>query len=171
MPEPVTLHPRLGRRIFFFCASLFICVIGAGAITSGAGAVGGGCLAIGLYALVFAAPRLFAPHAYETDLDASGFRVHDSFGRVVHDVPWSELEQLRPVTANAPGRPGGDTLVGFKLRTPPARRRWPRRKGVDGVLSDPYDGYDAVVARMKPYIEQAAPVGKPLAGLPDFERF
>jgi hypothetical protein len=161
---PTVLHPRLGRRIALFGCGLVGAVIGIGAITSGAWIPGVAAAALGLWAVVVFGARLFVPHAYETELTADGFRVHDSFGRIVHDVPWGELLRVTPVTANAPLRPGGDTLVGFRVAHP-GHRRLVRHKGVDGVLSDPYAGYEAVVGEMRRYIEAAAP-SRPLAAAP-----
>ena len=61
------------------------------------------------------------------------------------------------MAGNAPLRPGGDTLVGFDLAHPGAARpALLRRKGADGSLSDPYSGYESVVAEMRRYLEAAA---------------
>jgi hypothetical protein len=154
---PTVLRPRLARRIALFACGVFVSAIGIGAITSGAWLPGVVSAVAGLYAVVLFGARLFAPHAYETELTTEGFRVHDSFGRVVYDVPWGEVTRITPLTANAPLRPGGDTLVGFQLAHPRPRPRLLRRKGVDGWLSDPYDGYTAVVADMRRYLEAGAP--------------
>jgi hypothetical protein len=172
MLEPTVLHPRLGRRIAMFVCGLFVSVIGIGAITSGALIPGAVSAALGLWAVVTFGARLFAPHAYQTELTAEGFRVHDSFGRVVHDVRWSELTRITPVIANAPLRPGGDTLVGFDVANPgPRRPALLRRKGVDGSLADPYTGYESVVAQMRRYLEAGAPATPRAALPPDLTAF
>jgi hypothetical protein len=140
-----------------FACALVLTALAVGGVLAGATVLSA---IFGVYArrlqIVFGA-RLFAPHAYETELSAEGFRVHDSFGRVVHDVAWNELAGLKPVVANAPARPGGDILVGFDLNHPAsARPRLLRRKGADGTLSDPYMGYEPVVQEMMRYIEAAS---------------
>jgi hypothetical protein len=167
----MVLKPRLGRRIALFGCSLFVSAIGIGAIVSGGYLPGVVCAVFGLYALVLFGARLFVPHAYETELTAEGFRVHDSFGRVVYDVPWEEVTRITPLTANAPLRPGGDTLVGFQLAHPRPRPRLLRRKGVDGWLSDPYDGYTAVVTDMRRYLESGGPAARRTPVPPDLTAF
>jgi hypothetical protein len=168
---PTVLRPRLARRIVLFLCGLFVSAIGIGAIGWGAWLPGVVCAVFGLWAVVVFGARLFVPHAYETELTADGFRVHDSFGRVVHDVPWDEVTRITPLTANAPLRPGGDTLVGFQLAHPRPRPRLLRRKGVDGWLSDPYDGYTAVVADMRRYLEAGAPPDRRTTVPPDLTAF
>jgi hypothetical protein len=168
---PTVLRPRLGRRIALFLCGLFVSAIGIGAIVSGGWLPGVVCAAFGLWAVVIFGARLFVPHAYETELRPEGFRVRDSFGRVVYDVPWSEVTRITPLTANAPLRPGGDTLVGFQLAHPRRRPRLLRRKGVDGWLSDPYDGYTAVVDAMRRYLEAGAPGVRRAAVPPDLTAF
>jgi hypothetical protein len=159
MPQPTVLHPRLGRRILLTVCSIICGVVGVGAATSGAVTLGGAVAVFGAWGLTYFGSRLVLPHAAQTDLTVEGFRVHDAFGRVVHDVPWSNLARLVPVRGNAPGRPGGDVIVGFDLVDPdPGRPKGSRRKGpdgkrVDGILPDPYDGYEAVVERMRRYAE------------------
>lgn len=160
--EPTVLHPRLGRRIGTFIAAVIACTISVGAMTSGALAIGAVALAFFGYALVCFAARLFVPHAYETEVDVTGLRVHNSFGRTAHDVKWTEIEGVRPLVARAPQRPGGgDVLVGFTLREPSIRWRF-RPKGADGVrvdgwLPDPYSSYEEVVAILRRYIEASNP--------------
>jgi hypothetical protein len=168
---PTVLRPRLARRIVLFVCSLIVSAVGIGAITSGAFLPGVVCAVFALYAVVLFGARLFVPHAYQTELSTEGFRVHDSFGRVVYDVPWSEVTRITPLTANAPLRPGGDTLVGFQLAHPRPRPRLLRRKGVDGWLSDPYDGYTAVVADMRRYVEAGAPAARSMPVPPDLTAF
>jgi hypothetical protein len=170
--EPTVLRPRLGRRIALFLCGLFGCVIGIGAITSGAWVPGVVAAAFGLWAVVVFGARLFVPHAYETELTADGFRVHDSFGRVVHDVRWTDVTRITPVAGNAPLRPGGDTLVGFDLAHPGRPRpALLRRKGVDCSLSDPYTGYESVVGQMRRYLEATAPGGPRTVRPPDLTAF
>jgi hypothetical protein len=170
--EPTVLRPRLGRRVVMLLCGVFLSVIGIGAITSGALVPGVVSAAFGLWAVVVFGARLFVPHAYETELTVEGFRVHDSFGRVVHDVSWSELKRITPVAGNAPLRPGGDTLVGFDVADPgPPRPALLRRKGVDGSLSDPYSGYESVVAQMRRYLEATTPAGPRAVRPPDLSAF
>ena len=170
--EPTVLHPRLGRRIALLLCGIVVSVIGIGALTSGAWIPGAVCAVFGLWAVVLFGARLFVPHAYETELTTEGFRVHDSFGRVVHDVRWSDVTRITPVAGNAPLRPGGDTLVGFELANPgPPRPALLRRKGVDGSLSDPYSGYESVVAQMRRYLEAAAPAAPRAVRPPDLTAF
>src|SRR5688500_6548449 len=98
--SPTVLHPRLGRRIFLFVAPLLLIVVAVGAITSGAWYLGAPLLLYCLLVLPFAIGRLFAPKAYTTELDETGFRVHDSFGRVAHDVRWSDVKALGEIPGN-----------------------------------------------------------------------
>jgi hypothetical protein len=163
--DPVVLRPRLGRRIGFLAAVLVVLAICIG------GLIGGGSvilslilLPVALFSLPFAAGRLFVPKAYTTELDASGFRVHDSFGRVAHDVRWEELRQLGEIRGNAPLRPGADRLVGFNLHhPPPPKPRLMRKPGVDGYLPDPYTGYEEVEELMARFATagRGAPGGGP----------
>jgi len=58
-------------------------------------------LAIAGWLFAMAALIAFRARSYELHLDRRGFRVHDLFGSVTHDVRWGEVVDLIPVNVNA----------------------------------------------------------------------
>lgn len=150
----VRLRPPLRRRIVLLIGSLALLALAVAALASGALAIGlVGVVLFGGFASL-AAARLLFPRSYLTEVDAHGFRVHDSFGRLVHDVHWQDVEKLVPVPANSWKGPGTATAVGWRLR-PGARQlrrgrlQWVRGgRHVDGSLPDYYLGFEETARRM-----------------------
>ena len=105
-------------------------------------------LALGLFGLILGGARLFAPYAMVTEIGPAGFRVHDSFGRVQHDIRWDEVERFVEVAGNAPLRPGALRLVGWMLHQPTRARTRPFGHKVDGHLPEVYDGFAEVLGLM-----------------------
>jgi hypothetical protein len=134
----VTLRPSRRRNLLRAVVALVVCAFGVGGIVAGAWPLGVVVLAIGLWVLAMAALVAFGPRAYRLDVDDRGFRVHDLFGRVVHDVRWPELVDLRVVGANA-----YSFLVVAWVCNPrrPKHGRWRWKRGTaddDGCMPDTY---------------------------------
>jgi hypothetical protein len=131
------LQPSRRRNALRLVVGLVLCGVGAAMLATG---FWGGLvlLAIGLWPLSMAALILFGPRAYELQLDERGFRVHDLFGRVVHDVTWPEVRALIAVGANA----YSFIVVGWVLSPRrPKRGRWRWKRGTkddDGCMPDTY---------------------------------
>jgi hypothetical protein len=159
-PERCVLHPQKGRAVLLVVCGLVGCLLGIPPLAAGAIVPGVLVAGIGIAGLGSGGLRLAHPRCYALEIDARGFRVHGVFGRVVRDVPWTELAQLIRTTGNAPWRPGGDTRMAWLCRdgTPGAERRR-KRNGIliDGVLPDPYGlDFSALVALMERYSQLAA---------------
>lgn len=142
MPStPTVLRPQKGRAAVLAGCGVFVTAIGAGALAGGGTVPGAVVAVLGLLGLGSGVLRLAHPRCYALEIDARGFRVHDVFGRVARDVPWTDVDRLIVTTGNAPLRPGGDRRLAWRCfdGTPGAERRR-RRNGVviDGVLPDPY---------------------------------
>jgi|SRR3954447_25173719 hypothetical protein len=135
------LHPQKGRAALLVLCGVFVTAIGVGALTSGTTPLGAVVALLGLAGLASGLLRLLHPRSYALEIDGRGFRVHDVFGRVAHDVPWRDVRQLIPTPGNAPLRPGGEVRLAWLCfdDTPGAERRR-QRNGIriDGVLPDPY---------------------------------
>jgi hypothetical protein len=150
----IRLRPPLRRRIVLLIGSLALLALAVAALASGSVAIGVvGVVLFGAFASL-AAARLLLPRSYLTEVDAHGFRVHDSFGRLVHHVHWRDVDKLVPVPANSWKGPGTATAVGWRLRpgAPRAHRgrlQWARGgRYVDGSLPDYYLGFEETARRM-----------------------
>jgi hypothetical protein len=145
----VVLRPRRRRPALGLALSLPLVVLGAALLPGPWSERAAGLLILAVFApiAVLCAARLVVPAAYTTELHPDRFVVHDSFGRVAHDVAWREVAELLQVPVYT--RFGAIELVGWRC----APRR-PRRTGlvrkllaisrftdVDGVLPDAYGGY------------------------------
>jgi hypothetical protein len=176
--SPQVLRPRLRRRIAFALLCLPVLAIGIGAAASGAW-VGWIALAFALFALGNALLRLFGPRSYATELHADGFRVHDSFGRLVHDVPWNAVTRLTVFNGNG-FTPGSTLLVAWRCEPRrPGHGRQPWAKGgrnfageeFDGALPDPYLGAKPTLNLMSSYLEAAPGRTGPPVRAGDVEAF
>jgi hypothetical protein len=131
------LLPSWRRNAVRIVVGVVLCAVGTAMLATG---FWGGLvlLAIGLWPLSMAALIVFKPRAYELQLDDRGFRVHDLFGRVVHDVTWPEVRALIAVGANA----YSFIVVGWVLSPRrPKRGRWRWKRGTrndDGCMPDTY---------------------------------
>jgi hypothetical protein len=159
---PRLLRPPLRRRLAFLALCVPLIAIAIGAATSGSW-LGWILLAFALFALVNASMRLFLPRSYATELQADGFHVHDSFGRVVHDVRWNEVAHLTVFHGNG-FRPGSMLVVAWRCEPRrPGHGRQPWAKGgrnfageeFDGALPDGYLGARETLNLMLAYIEAA----------------
>jgi hypothetical protein len=155
---PRRLRASWRRNLVRVLLALLIGVFGIGAATSGALLIGLPVILIAAALLAMAIFIAFAPRSYVLELDDDGFRVHDLRGRVAHDVRWSELRRLLPVSANA----FAFTVVGWELS--PRREghgfwRWTRgTKHDDGCLPDTYGMKpDAMMDLMLEYAGARAP--------------
>lgn len=167
MNGPQVLRPgkrRTALRAFLGTVAL---VIGIGATTSGAAPIGIPVALVGAFLWAMTLLILLKPRAYELHLDDRGFRVHDIFGRPVHDVAWSELAGLRPVNVLTTV-----IVVAFVCsprRPKHGRIRW--RRGTaddDGCMPDTYDQpADRLMTTMYGYWERATGGAAPRATAPD----
>jgi hypothetical protein len=158
------LRPQKGRAAVLAGCGAFVTAIGVGALVGGGTVPGAVVAGLGLLGLGSGVLRLAHPRCYALEIDARGFRVHDVFGRVARDVPWTDVDRLIMTTGNAPLRPGGDTRMAWRCldgTTGAERRR--RRNGVviDGVLPDPY-GLDVaeLLEIMETYARRAGAPGR-----------
>jgi hypothetical protein len=163
--EPLTpreLRPGLRRRLPFFVLSLALLVLClVGLFYSPAAIIG--VLLFG-FATANASLRLFKRRSYVTELDAAGFRVYDSLGRLVHDVRWANLAHLTVFHGN--GMRGAGTLLMLAWRCEPrqpgqGRQPWARGgrnfagEEFDGALPDPYLGIEPMLELFKSYADAA----------------
>lgn len=157
------LRPRLRRRIPYFVLALMLPALSVVATFYSplAGAVR--VLFFG-FAAVNGAFRLFHPRSYATELGPDGFRVHDSIGREVHDVRWTEVEHLTVFHGNGFSGPGTVLHAAwrcFPRRPGDGRQPWVRGgtnavgEEYDGALPDPYTGIEPMLALMKRYADAA----------------
>jgi hypothetical protein len=161
--DEILLRPGLTARIIYF--------VGAVALLAGSlvglfynpvtGALG--TLIFG-FASVNAGFRLWHPRSYATELDAQGFRVYDSFGRLVHDVAWADVAHLTVFHGNGLRGPGSSLFLAWRCepRQPGSGRQlWARggtnRMGeaIDGALPSSYLGIDRMLALFKERAERA----------------
>lgn len=135
--SPRVFRPSRRRNAFRWVFGLVLCAVAAAMFATGYW-VGVIPLVIGLWPLSMAVLIAFRRDAYALELDDGGFRVHDLFGRVAHDVGWHELRGLLPVGLNG----YSFIVVGWVLE--PRRRnggvwRWKRGgKDDDGCMPDTY---------------------------------
>jgi hypothetical protein len=121
-------------------------------------------LAVAAWILAIALLVAFGPRSYELWLNAAGFRVHDLRGRPAHDVRWSEVVALRPVSVNA----YSFIVVAWVCsprRPKHGRLRWRRGTGDDdGCMPDTYGmRADRLIALMTEYAG-ATPAQPPARG-------
>lgn len=160
---PQVLRPRLRRRVPYFVGALLLLALSVVGLFYNPvfGAIG--VLLFG-FATVNGALRLFHPRSYATELDAGGFRVYDSMGRKVHDVPWTDVAHLTVFNGNGFGGPG--TVLHAAWRCQPrrpghGRQPWVRGgtnsvgEAYDGALPDPYLGIGPMLELMKRYADAA----------------
>jgi hypothetical protein len=151
------LRPSLKRRVpFFVLALLLFALMVAGLVFNALiGAVG--VLVFG-FAVVNGALRLFHPRSYATELDDDEFRVHDSMGRLVHRVRWTDVEHLTVFHGNGFGGPGTVIHLAWRCqpRQPgPGRQPWSgggrnfAGEEYDGALPDPYLGIERMLELFK----------------------
>jgi hypothetical protein len=131
------LRPSRRRNAVRIAVGLALGAVGTAMLATG---YWGGLvlLAIGLWPLSLAILVAFRARAYELHLDEDGFRVHDAFGRLTHDVSWLELVDMRVVGANA-----YSFLVLAWVCSPrkPKHGRWRWKRGTkddDGCMPDTY---------------------------------
>jgi len=131
------LRPSRRRNALRVAIGVVLCAFGTAMLATG---YWGGLvpLAIGLWPLSLAFLVAFRAPAYELHLDENGFRVHDAFGRVAHDIGWAELADMKVVGANA-----YSFLVLAWVCSPrkPKRGRWRWKRGAkddDGCMPDTY---------------------------------
>jgi len=158
MTEPRVLEPSRKRNFFRLLYCLWL-----GAFTVGGIIWGAWPLALILGAFVawqLAMAWLIGFHrgSYELHLDSRGFRVHDIFGKVAHDVRWSEVVQLVPVNVNAYSM----IVVAWVChprRPKEGRLRWRRgAKDDDGCMPDTYGmRADELIGLMHEYAAAAPP--------------
>jgi hypothetical protein len=152
------LEPRLWPRIVYLVLSVLLFAMSVFATVLGGWAAILGILLFGA-ATVNGLMRLFGSRSYVTELDATGFKVFDSFGRPVHDVLWDEVEELVPFRGNSLAGPGTQLHVGWRCRPrPPGKGRQPWVRGgadFDGALPDAYLGFDETLALMLRYANAA----------------
>jgi hypothetical protein len=136
--EPRVLKPSRRRNAVRLLFVLWIGAFGVGGVFWGAWPLAVVLLGVAGWVLAVALLVAFQPRAYELYLDTRGFRVHDLRGRVAHDVRWSEVVALRPVSVNA----YSFTVVAWVCnprRPKHGRLRW--RRGTehdDGCMPDTY---------------------------------
>jgi hypothetical protein len=151
---PRVLHPRLRPRIIYLVLASLLLAMCIFATVLGAWFALLGVLLFGA-ATVNGVLRLTGERAYATELDADGFRVHDSFGRVVHDVRWAEVEELLPFRGNGLAGPGTQLHVAWRCnprRPGKGRQPWARGgKDFDGALPDAYLGFEPTLELMLSY--------------------
>jgi hypothetical protein len=158
VPDTVVLRPRLGRRIFLCGSTLGFTALGAVLLV---GSEPSGLIILAVFGPMAAitTPRLVVRRAYTTVLEPHGFVVHDSFGRVAHRVAWIDLAELVMVPVHAPLGVSREPLVGWRCEP-----RRPKRQGiarrllalsrlvdVDGVLPDPYRGFESTIDVLADY--------------------
>ena len=131
------LRPSRRRNAFRIVIGVALCAVGVAMLATG---FWGGLvpLAIGLWPLSLAFLIAFRARAYELHLNDGGFRVYDAFGRLTHDVGWTELVDVRVVGANA-----YSFLVLAWVCSPrkPKHGRWRWKRGAkddDGCMPDTY---------------------------------
>ena len=168
MSERRVLKPSGRRTAFRFLLGAGVLVFAIGGTASGAWQLGVPLILVGLFLWAMTACILFVPRAYELHLDDQGFRVHDLFGRPVHDVPWSEVVSLHGVH----GLPGLVVVGWLRSPRPPrqGRIRWRRgTKTDDGCMPDHYgNGKDPseLLALMSGYWERGGRAVRSPAGAP-----
>jgi hypothetical protein len=136
--EPRVLRPSRKRQAIRIGLGLWIGAFGVGGLLWGAWPLALVTLAIAAWLFAMAALVAFRPRSYELRLDDRGFRVHDMFGKVAHDVSWDEVVDLIPVNVNAFSFIGV-AWVCAPRRAKQGRLRW--RRGTehdDGCLPDTY---------------------------------
>jgi uncharacterized protein (DUF58 family) len=148
---PVVLRPRLWPRVVYLGLSALLLALSATAVVLGGWAAIAGILLFG-FATANALMRLLGKRSYATELDAGGFKVYDSFGRLVHDVRWDEVEELVPFRGNSLAGPGTKLHVGWRCsprRPGTGRQPWSGGgKEFDGALPDAYVGFEETRALM-----------------------
>ena len=157
------LRPRLRRRVPFFVGAVLLLALSVWGLFYNPvfGAIG--VLLFG-FAAVNGALRLVHPRSYATELRPEGFRVHDSMGRLVHDVRWDEVAHLTVFNGSGFGGPG--TVLHAAWRCQPrrpgnGRQPWVRGginsvgEAYDGALPDPYLGNEPMLELMKRYADAA----------------
>jgi hypothetical protein len=152
------LRPSRRRNAFRVFVALWIGAFGIGGVFWGAWPLAIVLLGFTAWMLVLAALVAFKPRAYELHLDDRGFRVHDVFGRLAHDVGWTELVHLLPVNVNA----YSFIVVAWVCsprRPKQGRLRWRRgTKDDDGCMPDTYGmRADRLIVRMTERAQAAAP--------------
>ena len=170
MSDVRVFTPSRRRTAFRAFIGTAVFVFGLGGTTSGAWLIGVPVMAVGVWMWAMTACLLFVPRAYELHVDDRGFRVHDLFGRAVHDVAWSELAGLAPVLVNA-----SIVVVAFVCAPRrPKQGRWRWRRGTkhdDGCMPDHYgvkaDELIAVMSERWQRSSQQAPMS-PTSGLTAF---
>jgi hypothetical protein len=135
---PRTLDPSRRRNRLRLAFALGLGAFGVGALVWGAWPLGVILLGLALWQLGMAALIAFRPGAYALELDDRGFRVHDVFGRVSHDLRWGEVAALRAVNVNA----YSFVVVAWvchQRRAKRGRLRWVRgARDDDGCMPDTY---------------------------------
>jgi hypothetical protein len=95
------LRPSRKRQVVRIGLGLWIGAFGVGGLIWGAWPLALITLAIAGWLFALAGLIAFRARSYELHLDGRGFRVHDIFGNVAHDVRWGEVVDLIPVNVNA----------------------------------------------------------------------
>jgi hypothetical protein len=164
------LRPSRKRQAVRIGLALWIGAFGVGGVLWGAWPLALITLAIAGWLLAMAALIAFRPRSYELHLDGRGFRVHDIFGNVAHDVRWGEVVDLIPVNVNA----FSFIVVAWVCaprRPKHGRLRW--RRGTasdDGCMPDTYAmRADRLIALM--YEHAGAAPQRPVPGHVPLEAF
>jgi uncharacterized protein (DUF58 family) len=171
---PRVLEPRLRPRIVYLVLSLLLLALSLTAVILGGWAAIAGVLLFGA-ATVNGVMRMFGRRSYATELDATGFKVYDSFGKLVHDVLWEEVEELVPFRGNSLAGPGTQLHVAWRCnprRPGKGRQPWARGgDGFDGALPDAYLGFEETLALMLRYANAEAPGAPPARPAADLQSF
>jgi hypothetical protein len=170
--EPRALKPSRKRNAVRLFVAFWLGALGVGGVFWGAWPLAIVLLGVAGWILAVALLVAFGPRAYELQLDAAGFRVHDVRGRVAHDVRWSEVVQLLPVNVNA----YSFIVVAWVCsprRPKHGRLRW--RRGTnddDGCMPDTYGMRgDELIALMQSYRDAGRASGPAPARPPRLEAF
>jgi hypothetical protein len=155
--EPRALKPSRKRQVLRLVLIVWIGAFGVGGVIWGAWPLAIILLGVVAWQLAMAVLIAFKPRSYELHLDGGGFRVHDIFGNVAHDVSWNEVAALIPVNVNA----YSFIVVAWVCsprRPKQGRLRWRRgTKDDDGSMPDTYGmRADALINLMYEYAASGA---------------
>jgi hypothetical protein len=136
----MTLHPSLAGRVVYFVGAwaLFAMCVVALFFNPILGAIG---IVLFGFAAANSGMRLFVPRSYATELDDHGFRVYDSFGRLVHDVDWASVAHLTVFGGNGLRGPGTSQFLAWRCEPRrPGHGRQPWARGGVNNVGEEYDG-------------------------------
>ena len=136
----MTLHPRRRARVVYLAGAVALFALSVAGLFFSPVVSAAGVLLFG-FATVNAVLRLFHPRSYATELDDHGFRVYDSFGRLVHDVAWADVAHLTVFAGNGLRGAGTVPLLAWRCEPRhPGRGRQPWAGGGVNAQGEPFDG-------------------------------